>query len=392
MIKWPILQLGKVIQQRKEFVFIDDFTEYKRCRVQLHAQGIVLRDTVSGAEIKTKKQQVCRAREFLVAEIDAKVGGFGVVPDDLDGAIVSSHYFLFEVDEEKLDRKFLDYFVRTPGFQDQVSAQGSTNYAAIRPNDVLGYQIPLPPLPEQRRIVARIEELAAKINEARGLRQQTAETAEALWERGASTILNTVGSHYRRERLADLVTMRGGGTPSKANPYYWDGRIPWVTPKDMKVRGISDSIDHISEHAIRETTAKLIEPGAVLVVVRGMILAHTFPSAVLRVPAAINQDMKALIPNNKILPEFLCAFLWATNAATLDLVEKSTHDTRKLETETLLVISVPVPPISDQSRIIEQLDVMQARVENLKKLQTETAAELDALLPSILDKAFKGEL
>ena len=57
----------------------------------------------------------------------------------------------------------------------------------------------------------------------------------------------------------------------------------------MKVRGISDSIDHISEHAIRETTAKLIEPAAVLVVVRGMILAHTFPSAVLRVPAAINQ-------------------------------------------------------------------------------------------------------
>jgi len=102
--------------------------------------------------------------------------------------------------------------------------------------------------------------------------------------------------------------------------------------------------------------------------------------------------MKALIPNNKILPEFLCAFLWATNAATLDLVEKSTHDTRKLETEKLLAISVPVPPLSDQRRIIEELDNLQSQVEALKKLQTETAAELDALLPSILDKAFKGEL
>ena len=71
---------------------------------------------------------------------------------------------------------------------------------------------------------------------------------------------------------------------------------------------------------------------------------------------------------------------------------RSTHDTRELETEKLLAISVPVPPISDQRRIVEELDIMQARVENLEKLQSETAAELDALLPSILDKAFKGEL
>jgi type I restriction enzyme, S subunit len=108
MIKWPVAQLGAVIRQRNGFVLIDDFIEYKRCRVQLHAQGIVLRDTVSGAEIKTKNQQICQAGDFLVAEIDAKVGGFGIVPVDLAGAIVSSHYFLFEIDEEKLNRGFLE--------------------------------------------------------------------------------------------------------------------------------------------------------------------------------------------------------------------------------------------------------------------------------------------
>src|SRR5436190_9886085 len=117
MRPWPTLQLGKVIKHRREFVLIDDFTEYKRCRVQLHAQGIVLRDTASGAEIKTKKQQICKAGDFLVAEIDAKVGGFGIVPDELDSAIVSSHYFLFEINEEKLSRRFLDYFIRTPAFR-----------------------------------------------------------------------------------------------------------------------------------------------------------------------------------------------------------------------------------------------------------------------------------
>jgi type I restriction enzyme S subunit len=134
---YPMVPLGSAIRYRKEFVEIDDFETYKRCRVQLHAKGVVLRDIISGSDVQTKKQQVCRADEFLVAEIDAKVGGFGLVPPELDGAIVSSHYFLFNIDEGALDKLFLDYFVRTPAFRDQVSAQGSTNYAAIRPSHVL---------------------------------------------------------------------------------------------------------------------------------------------------------------------------------------------------------------------------------------------------------------
>src|SRR5437763_1771135 len=105
---WPLVPLGRVTKQRKEFIWIDDQASYRRCRVQLHAKGVVLRDIVSGAEVKTKEQQVCEAGDFLVAEIDAKVGGYGLVPGELEGAIVSSHYFLFEVDDAFLDRKFLD--------------------------------------------------------------------------------------------------------------------------------------------------------------------------------------------------------------------------------------------------------------------------------------------
>lgn len=121
MNQWPTVPLGEVLDHRKEFIEINDLEHYKRCRVQLHAQGVVLRDNVPGAEIKTKKQQVCKAGEFLVAEIDAKLGGYGIVPAELDGAIVSSHYFLFGIREERLDRSFLGYFIRTPGFFEQVA-------------------------------------------------------------------------------------------------------------------------------------------------------------------------------------------------------------------------------------------------------------------------------
>lgn len=168
----PTARLSEVLRHRKEFITIDDLTNYKRPRVQLHVQGIILRDEIPGALIKTKTQQVCCAGEFLVAEIDAKVGGFGIVPQSLDGSIVSSHYFLFAIDEAKLDRRFLDFFIRTPVFREQVAAQGSTNYAAIRPAHVLGYEIPLPPLAKQRRVVTRIEELAAQVHKARTLRRR----------------------------------------------------------------------------------------------------------------------------------------------------------------------------------------------------------------------------
>ena len=158
---WSVVPLSEVISYRKELVTIEPDVVYSRCRVQTSARGIVLRDRVPGSHIKTKKQQVCRAGEFLVAEIDAKVGGYGIVPPDLDGAIVSSHYFLFAIDEHRLQGDFLGWYCRTRRFQDQINARGSTNYAAIRPHDVLAYRIPIPPLEDQIRTVVELDKVAA---------------------------------------------------------------------------------------------------------------------------------------------------------------------------------------------------------------------------------------
>lgn len=240
---WPAVRLGEVLTHRKEFITIDDIQTYKRPRVQLHAKGIVLRDEVPGALIKTKKQQPCRAGEFLVAEIDAKVGGFGIVAPELDGAIVSSHYFLFVVTEDRLDRRFLGWFIKTPAFREQVEAQGSTNYAAIRPGDVLGYEIPLPPLAEQRLIVARIEVLAAKIADARSLRQQAIEETEAL----VHSILN------------ELIT------DAREKPSWKVGLIPTFSQVNPARAGQvnllpTDKVSFVPMRAVDEVTGRIVWP------------------------------------------------------------------------------------------------------------------------------------
>lgn len=172
----PVVPLRTVLTQRKEAITIDDDTLYKRCRVQWYGDGIALRDTVPGRVIKTKKQYPCRPDDFLVAEIDAKDGGFGIVPPDLAGAIVSSHYFLFEIDQAKLLPAYLGLFVKTNQFMGQVQAVGSTNYSAVRPHNVLEYLIALPPLAEQARLVAehdrQLQEAEQKRGEAEATKQQ----------------------------------------------------------------------------------------------------------------------------------------------------------------------------------------------------------------------------
>jgi type I restriction enzyme, S subunit len=146
------MNLGEVLKHRKGFVLIDDTIDYKLCRVQVNRRGVVLREVLKGALIRTKKQQVCKSGDFLVAEMDAKVGGYGFVPPELDGAIVSSHYFLFELDQSKIRPKFLEVISKLGLLQEQIKATGSTNYAAIRPSNVLAWEIPSLDIDEQIRI------------------------------------------------------------------------------------------------------------------------------------------------------------------------------------------------------------------------------------------------
>ena len=390
--EFPVMPLEKAIRYKSNFIGIDDFQMYKRCRVQAHAQGIVERDLVPGTEIKTKRQQVCHTNDFLVAEIDAKVGGFGIVPESLDGAIVSSHYFLFTIDESVLDCCFLDFFIRTSAFFDQVKAKGSTNYAAIHSNDVLGYEIPLPPLSEQQRIVARIEELAAKIEEARGLRREAVVETESLMQVALHTMFNDLGGKQNTLRtLRKSATIYGGGTPSKNNYALWQGVIPWVSPKDMKSSDIFDTEDHISEEALELGVSRLIPVNSVLLVTRSGILRRTLPIAINRVPVTINQDMKALVPLDDLSCDFLAWWFRSKEDLFLDNVKGGTT-VQSLMWDKVQDFAISVPSSTEQQRIVTYLNNLQAKVDAMKHIQSETSAELDSLLPSILDKAFNGEL
>jgi type I restriction enzyme, S subunit len=397
-MKWPTVKLGATLRHRKEFITIDDLTSYKRPRVQLHVQGIVLRDEVPGALIKTKKQQVCRTGEFLVAEIDAKVGGFGIVPDSLNTSIVSSHYFLFVVDESKLNRRFLDFFIRTPAFREQVAAQGSTNYAAIRPAHVLGYKVPLPPLAEQRRVVRQIEELAVQIGDAQTLRRKADAEAEALIPRVTTSLLDDAG--WTTSPLGKILAEKPRNGLCPQQEVESGGRAM------LRINAVSSSPTRYVDMTGSKQVEVVEDVAEQFVIRNDDVFIVRYNGDIKRVakPAIYkgSNESRAVYPDKlirlrpnvlKMTPDFLVFALTSrTVRMQIEGLGKTTAGNIGVSGSNAQSFIVPVPPLPEQRRIVSELDALQAEVDALKRLQAEMAAELEAMLPAILDRAFKGEL
>ncbi len=195
---------------------------------------------------------------------------------------------------------------------------------------------------------------------------------------------------WRWTTLKCLGELRGGGTPSKARPDYWSGPIPWVSPKDMKRPYIFTSIDRISPDAIAKSTAKLIDSESILFVVRGMILAHSFPVAVSKVPVAINQDMKALTLHIPSMSEYVLQAMMGLKPLFLEKVLRSSHGTCRLESGAYESMPFPIPPIAEQSRIVDKIGELMTVCDQLEAARSERERWCEQFLESVLQKLLKA--
>ena len=181
---------------------------------------------------------------------------------------------------------------------------------------------------------------------------------EARW-------LGMVPHRWRLVRLKRIAGFCGGGTPSKENIGYWEGNIPWVSPKDMKSEIICDAEDHISQEALAGSSTRLVQPGAVLVVVRSGILKNSIPVAINSVEVALNQDMKAITTRQGLLPEYLAALIRGHQSELLVEWRKQGATVDSLEFDLLANTLIPVPTLSEQQRIVSFLDRETAKIDAL---------------------------
>ena len=204
--------------------------------------------------------------------------------------------------------------------------------------------------------------------------------------------LGDIPAHWASVPLRYLVSFMGGATPDTKNEEYWAGDIPWVSPKDMKRDFITDAEDHVSEQALANSALKMIDEGAVLIVVRGMILAHSFPTAINTVPVTINQDMKALRCDERISPRFLKAVLEGATQYLVDQADSSAHGTKKLETGVLGALGIPVPPLDEQEQIVARIAKERVKIDKLATATQRSITLLKERRSALIAAAVTGQI
>lgn len=232
---------------------------------------------------------------------------------------------------------------------DSLIAQGTgSTFKAIGKKTLEDTQIPAYSLDEQQIISDTLSETDQLITKAKAQVSLLDQLVKSRFvEMFGEPITNKMG--WPCLSLAKTCkAILGGGTPSKSHPEYFTGVIPWVSPKDMKYAVISDSIDHITEDAVAHSTTNLVPKNSVLMVIRSGILKHTLPVAINSVPVTINQDMKAFVPGNSVITEFLMYYFKAIESDVLAGVRGVTAD--NIDFKAFQQRTIIVPPLELQNR------------------------------------------
>jgi type I restriction enzyme, S subunit len=302
--------------------------------------------------------------------------------------------------------RFLYHAVGSPEYVRQlIRRSNATAQAGLYLGELSKTTIPLPPDPdEQYRIaavlsvidgaIATTEAVIAKLKQVRAgmihdlltcgiddngeLRDSVAH-AERFQESSAGLIPKA----WQDPTLGDAADWFSGGTPSRSEPSFWSGEIPLLTPKDMKVSVLSDTSEHITQAAVR-VGSRLMPMETVFIVVRGMILAHTFPVCLSSRPFAFNQDIKAIRGRAALSNRFLAQWFAANSSMFLRRATEATHGTKKLDTPDLLRVHIGIPRPEEQAMIVERIESLDSDLSNETAIRSKLTQVKSGLISDLL--------
>ncbi len=413
---------------------IEESTGVKYLRITDLQNNSVNWNTVPFCKCDIVDKYKLKKGDIVIARTGATTGKSFLLKDIPTTSVFASYLIRLETCDIYLP-EYIAMYMQSKSYWQQITVVSKgTAQPGANATILSKLKVPFPPLNEQKRIVAKIEALQTRstavkeeLEAIKPLLDQFRQSVLAAAFRGdltkdwreqnpdvepASRLIASLQTpnpehhldifeqsrYYKLPKswmwvqLGKLGTLLGGGTPSKRNPSFWDGHIPWVSAKDMKIDRIKDSIDHITEEAISKSSAKIIPKSSILFVVRGMILNHTLPIAITDDVVTINQDMKALVPEIADMSEYLLFACKFVSKQILFKVKSATHGTRRLETSTLKDWAIPIPPFLEQKEIVRRIESLFKLADSIEQQYQQAEIDLETLNQSILAKAFRGEL
>ncbi|WP_201578060.1 restriction endonuclease subunit S [Psychrobacter okhotskensis] len=186
--------------------------------------------------------------------------------------------------------------------------------------------------------------------------------------------------------LGEIGYFFGGKTPSKMKPEYWNGSIPWVTPKDMKFDSIVKSEDAVTQLAVQDGLLK-VDINNILFVVRSGILRRHFPVAIANVECTINQDLKALQLFSDDLTDYVLLMMKGYEKYILKYLTKTGVTVESIMFKEFSEYRFMLPPLAEQTRIVTKVDELMAICDQLKEKLKQSQETQVQLTNALVDRA-----
>lgn len=379
---WPPTPLSRALRQVEDVVHLEDKKQYQQVTVSLHGRGLRLRQVVKGADVKTKRQFRVRTGQFVYSRIDARNGAFGLVPPELDGAVVSNDFPVFDVEGKVADPKFIAYLAQSRWFISQCEdpSRGVTNRQRLAEDLLLSLEVPLPPVDEQHRVVEKIDAVATRMAEAQRLRESVEEEREEMLRAFARELAKDVPRRPMQQvapvTRRPVKVEKGAMYPELGIRSF--GRGTFHKPAISGANLGRKRLFHIHPGDLVFSNVFSWE-GAIAVAKdedEGRVGSHRFITCVPDPALATAEFLRSWL----LTDEGMSYILEASPGAA--------GRNRTLGLKKLMAIPVPLPPLEAQQRLTQ----LSRHLAAAQQTQTTVAEELKSMMPAVLDLAFRGEL
>lgn len=439
------IKISKILTRIKQVVTIEDDVRYKRVTIKTNNKGIILRDIALGNEIGTKNQFIIKANQFLLSKIDARNGAFGIVPMELDNAIITGNFWTFEVNSDLLDIEWFNIFSSLPSFIDicDKASSGTTNRRYLDEQKFLNFQIALPNLEEQKQIVKQFNEKKEKyvlltkiIHQEEDIICQLRQSIlqEAIQgklieqdpnDEPASILLEKIQEERERlirekkikkekplppitkdeipfelprgwewTRVGSITKKIGSGsTPTGGKTVYTKSGIKFIRSQNVWNNGLKiDDIAFIPEKINQKMKNTIVESNDLLLNITGAsigrccILDDNFDIA------NVSQHVSIIRLIDVRLKEFIHSSLISPYFQQLIQDVQVGISREGLSAVKLSHMLIPIPPIREQERIIAKLKGLMQFCNELEQSIEQSKLYSEMLMKAVLQEAFNLEI
>lgn len=378
--RYRVVPLKEVLRAVRNPIMIKGGQIYKQITVRLHHKGVTLRGEKDGEEIRSK-QYLAREGQFVISKIDARNGAMGLIGHELDGAVVTGDFLLYEINQDLIFPKYFDYLTDTKDFIEECAkaSEGTTNRVRLKPERFIKIEITLPGLEEQEDVVSRAERLLAKIASVTELRQACEKESRLLRSTFRKEIFGKIvsgGCAFRK--IGEIAQINMGQSPPGSSYNKSSNGIPLLNgPTEFGKKYPTE---------IQWTTAptKLCKRGDILICVRG---ATTGRMNWANKEYCIGRGLAALTPKKGgCSAEYLFCFVETQTLQMLEMTAGSTFP--NLPGAKLRSLRIPVPSLTEQENLVRKLEALEKRMDAFERIQEERKTDLGVLTSSFIESEF----